>query len=180
MSPTNGVPASHIDGDQPLPDLILRLHRDGLGPDEIAATLARLDRDSEADAAGISIRAVIEEADAGVPVVDVPQGWKLVPVEPSEEMAYRGGEATAGSIEWDDSPDDAPDQLARAIYRAMLKAAPAPGVPVAHDCLTCAHRDSPGAKGPCKSCTVLWKPENGGHDDNWTPIPAGLGGTDGN
>lgn len=55
----------------------------------------------------------------------VPAGYKLVPVEPTEEMAYRGGEATAGRIEWDDAPDDAPDQLARAIYRAMLNAAPA-------------------------------------------------------
>lgn len=58
-----GALASHIDGDQPLPDLILRLHLDGLGRDEIASVLARLGRDSEADAAGISIRAVIEEAE---------------------------------------------------------------------------------------------------------------------
>lgn len=65
---------------------------------------------------------------AGVALPYAPPGWKLVPVEPTEEMAYRGGEATAGRIEWDDAPDDAPDQLARAIYRAMLNAAP-PGVP---------------------------------------------------
>lgn len=63
-----GVKGRQIDGDQPLPDLILQLHRDGLAPNEIAATLARLDRDSEADAAGISIRAVIEESADGVAI----------------------------------------------------------------------------------------------------------------
>lgn len=60
----------------------------------------------------------------GVPAA-APEGWVMVPKEPTEEMAYRGGEATAGRIEWDDAPDDAPDELARAIYRAMLRNAPA-------------------------------------------------------
>jgi uncharacterized protein (DUF433 family) len=49
-----------------MPDLILRLHREGHSPDEIAAELMALDRASEADAAGISIAAVIEEAASGV------------------------------------------------------------------------------------------------------------------
>jgi hypothetical protein len=40
----------------------------------------------------------------------------------------------------------------------------------ARDCPTCAHLNSPGGRGPCKSCTVLWKPENGGYTDNWTPV----------
>lgn len=55
-----------LDEQEPLPDLILRLHRDGMAQDDIAAELAHLGRASEADAAGISIQAVIEESATGV------------------------------------------------------------------------------------------------------------------
>jgi len=51
-------------------------------------------------------------------------GMVMVPLEPTEEMKYRGGEATAGKIDWYDAPDDAPDELATSIYRAMLAARP--------------------------------------------------------
>lgn len=55
----------------------------------------------------------------------VPEGWKLVPIEPTDEMEQRGGEATHG-IEWSDAPDDAPYELAIGIYRTMIAAAPSP------------------------------------------------------
>lgn len=57
---TSGVLASP----EPLPDLILRLHREGYAEDQIAAELLALDRIEEADAAGINIAAVIAD---GVP-----------------------------------------------------------------------------------------------------------------
>ena len=47
------------------------------------------------------------------------------------------------------------------------------------DCPTCANLDSPGAKGPCKTCIRLWKEENGGREDNWTPRPSGVDLPDG-
>jgi hypothetical protein len=55
-----------LDEQEPLPDLILRLHREGSSADEIAAEIAALDRLSEAEAAGLSIEAVIADAH-GVP-----------------------------------------------------------------------------------------------------------------
>lgn len=51
----------------------------------------------------------------------------MVPRVPTEEMMYRGGEATSGLVDWgaDSFPDDAPGNLASAVYAAMLAAAPA-------------------------------------------------------
>jgi hypothetical protein len=40
----------------------------------------------------------------------------------------------------------------------------------ANDCQTCEHRDLPGTMGPCKTCTRLWGPENGGVSDGWKLI----------
>jgi hypothetical protein len=62
------VSAEHASGVMatPLADLILRLHREGRSEDDIAGELMELGRASEADAAGISIAAVIEEVASGV------------------------------------------------------------------------------------------------------------------
>lgn len=79
--------------------------------------------------AEIDARHAAAELAAAIPAV--PQGWKLVPVEPTPEMMYHGGEATSGLVDWGegDHPDDAPDNLAEAVYRSMIAAAP-PAVPL--------------------------------------------------
>ena len=59
------------------------------------------------------------------PSPPVPEGWKLVPIEPTEEMELRGAEQTS-SIDWGDCPDDRPYEMATEIYNAMLAAAPLP------------------------------------------------------
>lgn len=124
-----------------LPDLryaldALRLARRAIEPltqAQIKLHQIKSDTDERIEAAIVGLRYIIKRTEealsAPVPAVEAPSGWKLVPIEPTEEMAYRGGEATAGRIEWDDAPDDAPDQLARAIYRAMLRAA----LPLPHE-----------------------------------------------
>lgn len=53
----------------------------------------------------------------------IPEGWVLVPKEPTEEMELRGAECT-NSIDWGDCPADAPYDLASTVYAAMLAAAP--------------------------------------------------------
>jgi hypothetical protein len=62
--------------------------------------------------------------------VAIPEGYQLVPKEPNAEMIYRGGEATAGHVDWDggdtEDDDDAPYRLARAVFAAMVSAAPVP------------------------------------------------------
>jgi hypothetical protein len=55
-------------------------------------------------------------------------------------------------------------------FVARISAALESPVMMTRGCHSCAHQDSPGAKGQCKSCSLLWKPENGGHTDNWEPL----------
>lgn len=53
----------------------------------------------------------------------LPNGWRLVPAEPSETMLRVG----RGSVDWnDDMTNEAIDTLIAAVYRAMLFASPAP------------------------------------------------------
>jgi len=53
----------------------------------------------------------------------IPEGWKLVPVEPTDDMVRLGGENT-DSIDWSDASQDEPYELAEKVYRAMIAAAP--------------------------------------------------------
>lgn len=74
-----------------------------------------------------SIREALDQPDAGIPAT-VPEGWKLVPVDPTREM-LRSAFPASGPV------------TANAVYRAMLAAAPQP--PKHYDqqaldlCLTC-------------------------------------------
>jgi hypothetical protein len=57
-----------------------------------------------------------------VPRVEVPQGWKLVPVEPTNAMYFASCRAFGV---WRNTTTDQPDWTHRDTYRAMLAAAPA-------------------------------------------------------
>lgn len=60
---------------------------------------------------------------------EVPEGWQLVPVEPTDDMFVVGGERLfdcVGPWEGDDDTTVKEQDLAATIYRAMLAAAPSP------------------------------------------------------
>ena len=72
--------------------------------------------DSEVDANGEAITA-LRAALAEAPAVEAPEGWQLVPVEPTGEMKAAPAQDRAGF-----SPN-----VAAEVYRAMLDAAPKGG-----------------------------------------------------
>lgn len=53
--------------------------------------------------------------------MDIPQGWKLVPVEPTQEMLVAGAR-TVGDF----YSEAGPYPRSKAMYRAMLAATPSP------------------------------------------------------
>lgn len=55
----------------------------------------------------------------------VPEGWKLVPIEPTEEMSNSAVDATGAGIgmSW---VNRSPQKIFRVGYKAMLSAAPQP------------------------------------------------------
>ena len=61
-----------------------------------------------------SLEAQLSQAQA------VPDGWKLVPVEPTEEMLPAGRDTPLSGLE-----EDAPDDY-KAVFKSMLSAAPPP------------------------------------------------------
>lgn len=70
----------------------------------------------------------IDSALAGnLPIQGTPEGWQLVPVEPTDDMFVVGGERLfdcVGPWEGDDDTTVKEQDLAATIYRAMLAAAP--------------------------------------------------------
>lgn len=70
-------------------------------------------------------------AEPAVEAVAVPQGWKLVPLEPTEEMIEAGKDvkrrrllASVKAIQAGEDPDELSGKTAGAEYRAMLAASP--------------------------------------------------------
>lgn len=57
------------------------------------------------------------------PIPQVPSGWKLVPVRPTEEMIYEGRQVDC--VTSSDEEIDIPEDYIR-VYKAMLSAAPQP------------------------------------------------------
>jgi predicted transglutaminase-like cysteine proteinase len=50
---------------------------------------------------------------------------KIVPIEPTDGMRYKGGEATSKYIDWSpEYEDEQPERVADAVYKAMIAAAP--------------------------------------------------------
>ena len=78
--------------------------------------------------------------------------WKLVPVDPTEGMVEAGG--VANPTDWNEGTDYTfPCDVAEAVYRAMLAAAPQPapaGEPV---CPLCGNKhDNDLLSDICRSC----------------------------
>ena len=80
------------------------------------------DNDAARCGAYDALRAALEQPDMGNPV-SVPQGWKLVPVEPTAEMLNAWCEAENKTSKHLHASD-----VMQAGYRAMLAAAPQPPV----------------------------------------------------
>lgn len=56
----------------------------------------------------------------------VPDGWKVMPVEPTEEMEHVGGACVDHPSVYMSGPSRRGVRLAKQVYAAMLAAAPAP------------------------------------------------------
>ncbi|CAO3447946.1 hypothetical protein [Azospirillum argentinense] len=83
----------------------------------------------------------IEAAARAVPPAGVPEGWKLVPVEPTPEMLDAGVEAGVGA---------APSPWCPEVYRALLSAAPTAPTAQGQDILWCAHVQGPDEVHPAR------------------------------
>ncbi|KIQ21563.1 hypothetical protein [Xanthomonas campestris] len=59
-----------------------------------------------------------------IEALQVPDGWVLVPVEPTDEMSWAGTDIEVGYPTWAGSRDSCTGEEARAIWKAMLAAKP--------------------------------------------------------
>ena len=87
-----------------------------------------MESDKKFYAAITTLRAALQQPDAGIPA-SVPEGWKLVPVDPTREMKSAGAFAAARANAMSYSPVGTyipVDAMALMSYRAMLTAAPQP------------------------------------------------------
>ena len=93
--------------------------------DEIAWSNNTRRQSDRADDARIVLRAALEQAQVNSP--EIPEGWKLVPVEPTSEMLDAGRNACEGRF----YPQDmlhGPRAMMADSWAAMLDAAPQPPV----------------------------------------------------
>lgn len=73
---------------------------------------ARLHRKEPADAMRAALSAALE------------RGYRLVPVEPTDEMVARGGDGIDGHVDYDKDDLTISEEDALAAYRAMIAASP--------------------------------------------------------
>lgn len=74
-------------------------------------------------AATPGLRAIIAALSAAP---QVPYGWVLVPVEPTDEMSWAAADIEVGYPTWAGSRDSCTEGEAKAIWKAMLAATPEP------------------------------------------------------